>query len=46
MKQSNPTGFTKELIAQHSLTADEYKKIAEVFGRELILTDLSIFPIM
>jgi len=26
----------KDLIAQHNLTDDEYKKIVEIFGRELI----------
>ena len=28
--------ITKDLIAQHNLTDDEYKKIARILGRELI----------
>jgi hypothetical protein len=28
--------MTKDLIAQHNLTDDEYKKIVETLGRELI----------
>jgi hypothetical protein len=27
---------TKDLIAEHNLTDDEYKKIARILGRELI----------
>ena len=27
--------ITKDLIAQHNLTDDEYKKIVEILGREL-----------
>jgi hypothetical protein len=27
--------FTKDLIAQHNLTDDEYKKIVEIFRRAL-----------
>ena len=27
--------ITKDLIAQHNLTGDEYKKIVEILGREL-----------
>jgi hypothetical protein len=28
--------ITKDLIVQHNLTDDEYKKIVEILGRELI----------
>jgi hypothetical protein len=28
--------MSKDLIAQHNLTDDEYKKIVEILGRELI----------
>jgi len=28
--------MTKDLIAQHNLTDDEYEKIVETLGRELI----------
>jgi hypothetical protein len=28
--------ITKDLIAQHNLTDEEYKKIVEILGRELI----------
>jgi len=31
--ESNP--ITKDLIAQHNLTGDEYGKIMKIFGREL-----------
>ena len=46
MKPSNSTGFTKELIAQHNLTGDEYKKIVEILGREPNLTELGMFSVM
>ena len=37
---------TKELLAQHNLTADEYKKILEILGREPNITELGMFSVM
>ncbi len=38
--------ITKELIAQHNLTDEEYKKIVEILGREPNLTELGMFSVM
>jgi phosphoribosylformylglycinamidine synthase subunit PurL len=38
--------ITKDLIAQHNLTADEYQKIVETLGREPNLTELGMFSVM
>jgi phosphoribosylformylglycinamidine synthase subunit PurL len=38
--------ITKDLIAQHNLTDDEYKKIVEILGREPNLTELGMFSVM
>src|SRR5512143_2541124 len=46
MKATNPTIMTKDLIAQHNLTDDEYKKIVEILGREPNLTELGMFSVM
>ncbi|WP_455378711.1 phosphoribosylformylglycinamidine synthase subunit PurL [Petrachloros mirabilis] len=45
MKLSNQL-ITKELIAQHNLTEDEFKKIVEILGREPNLTELGMFSVM
>jgi phosphoribosylformylglycinamidine synthase II len=37
---------TKDLIAQHNLTPEEYKKIVEILGREPNLTELGMFSVM
>jgi phosphoribosylformylglycinamidine synthase subunit PurL len=37
---------TKDLITQHNLTDDEYKKIVEILGREPNLTELGMFSVM
>jgi phosphoribosylformylglycinamidine synthase len=37
---------TKDLIAQHNLTDDEYKKIIEILGREPNIAELGIFSVM
>lgn len=37
---------TKDLIAQHNLTGDEYQKIVEILGREPNLTELGMFSVM
>src|SRR5574341_1557813 len=41
-----PPGILKDLIAQHNLTDDEYKKVVEILGREPNLTELGIFSVM
>ncbi|WP_455242727.1 phosphoribosylformylglycinamidine synthase subunit PurL [Petrachloros mirabilis] len=46
MKHTSPPAITKELIAQHNLTDDEYKKIVEILGREPNLTELGMFSVM
>ena len=33
--KANPPVITKDLIAQHNLTGDGYKKIVKILGREL-----------
>ena len=38
--------ITKELIAQHNLTDDEFKKIVDILGREPNLTELGMFSVM
>jgi phosphoribosylformylglycinamidine synthase len=38
--------ITTDLIKQHNLTDDEYKKIVEILGREPNLTELGIFSVM
>ena len=42
MKQTT----TKDLLAQHNLTDDEYKKIVTILGREPNLTELGMFSVM
>jgi phosphoribosylformylglycinamidine synthase II len=44
--QSNVQVITKDLIAQHNLTDDEYKKIVEILGREPNITELGMFSVM
>ena len=36
----------KEMLAQHNLTEDEYKKILEILGREPNITELGMFSVM
>jgi phosphoribosylformylglycinamidine synthase subunit PurL len=45
MKSSSQT-MTKDLIARHNLTDDEYKKIVEILGREPNITELGMFSVM
>src|SRR6187549_2688043 len=40
------TADLKELLAQHNLTKDEYKKILEILGREPNITELGMFSVM
>ncbi len=43
MPQQSPV---KDLLAQHNLTDEEYKKILEILGREPNLTELGMFSVM
>ena len=38
--------ITKDLIAQHNLTGEEYQKIVDILGREPNLTELGMFSVM
>jgi phosphoribosylformylglycinamidine synthase len=38
--------ITPEVVAQHGLSADEYKRVLEILGREPNLTELGIFSVM
>ena len=38
--------ITKDLIAQHNLTGEEYQKILAILGREPNLTELGMFSVM
>ena len=38
--------ITKDLVAQHGLSEDEYKKILEILGREPNVTELGMFSVM
>src|SRR5438309_7862393 len=42
--QSQP--ITKDLVTQHNLTDEEYKKIVEILGREPSETELGLFSVM
>src|ERR1700753_1068041 len=41
-----PVTVTPELLAQHSITADEYSRILEALGRTPSLTELGIYSVM
>ncbi|HEY0795702.1 MAG TPA: phosphoribosylformylglycinamidine synthase subunit PurL [Acidisarcina sp.] len=41
-----PASVTRELLAQHSVTAEEYEKILAALGRTPSLTELGIFSVM
>src|SRR6201998_2667921 len=41
-----PTVVTPELLAQHSITADEYDRILKALGRTPSLTELGIYSVM
>jgi phosphoribosylformylglycinamidine synthase len=41
-----PTSITLELLAQHSITADEYSRIEAALGRVPSLTELGIYSVM
>jgi phosphoribosylformylglycinamidine synthase II len=40
------TADVKELLAQHNLTEDEFKKIVGILGREPNITELGMFSVM
>src|SRR5665213_2693098 len=42
----DPVSITPQLLAQHSITADEYNRILEALGRVPSLTELGIFSVM
>jgi phosphoribosylformylglycinamidine synthase II len=41
-----PVAVTPELLAQHSITADEYERILKALGRTPSLTELGIYSVM
>lgn len=41
-----PANVTSELLAQHSITADEYERILKALGRTPSLTELGIYSVM
>ncbi len=43
---SHTQSITKDLVAQHGLSDDEYKKILDILGREPNLTELGLFSVM
>ncbi|MGC2410634.1 MAG: phosphoribosylformylglycinamidine synthase subunit PurL [Methyloceanibacter sp.] len=45
MAQAEPA-ITPELVAEHGLSADEYRLLTAVLGREPSLTELGIFSVM
>jgi phosphoribosylformylglycinamidine synthase len=42
----SPVAVTPQLLAQHSITADEYKRILSALGRTPSLTELGIYSVM
>jgi phosphoribosylformylglycinamidine synthase len=42
----DPTSVTPELLAQHSITAEEYSRIQAALGRVPSLTELGIYSVM
>jgi phosphoribosylformylglycinamidine synthase II len=43
---NNTPAITPELVAEHGLKADEYKRLTDLIGREPTLTELGIFSAM
>ena len=41
-----PVAISPELIAEHGLTPEEYRRVLEILGREPNLTELGIFSVM
>jgi phosphoribosylformylglycinamidine synthase len=46
MQPQTPVAMTKDLIAQHGLTEEEYQKVVSLLGREPNLTELGMFSVM
>src|SRR5436309_15520382 len=46
MRPQTPVAMTKDLIAQHGLTEEEYQKVITLLGREPNLTELGMFSVM
>ena len=42
----SPATVTPELLAQHSITTDEYRRIEQALGRTPSLTELGIYSVM
>jgi phosphoribosylformylglycinamidine synthase len=45
MTAQRPT-ITPEIVAEHGLTPDEYRRVLDIMGREPSLTELGIFSVM
>jgi phosphoribosylformylglycinamidine synthase len=41
-----PTAITPDLVAQHGLTPEEYRRVLAILGREPNFTELGIFSVM
>ncbi len=41
-----PATITPELLAQHGITADEYRRIEDALGRTPSYTELGIYSVM
>ncbi len=46
MSKTADPAITPEVIADHGLSPDEYKRVLELLGREPTLTELGIFSVM
>src|SRR2546428_1147763 len=46
MRPQTPVAMTKDIIAQHGLTDEEFQKIVTLMGREPNLTELGMFSVM
>ena len=40
------TKITSEIVAEHGLKPDEYKRLLEILGREPLICELGIFSVM
>ncbi len=45
-KHQKPAVITPEIVAEHGLKPDEYKRLLKILGREPSLTELGIFSVM
>ncbi len=46
MKSSAAQKITPDVVSEHGLTPDEYKKVLEIMGREPNMVELGIFSVM